>query len=510
MRQIKNIKIERIAYGWVGIARASDGKKILIKWWALPGSIVDITVKKKKNDYIEGHISKIHQYDDKYLDWKIFCSHFFSNIAQNGEITDISKSDENIEKYKIGCGGCKWQLISYPKQLELKQGIVADCFRKIKNKPEFLPIVPSPNDKWYRNKIEFSFGVYISDKEGVNSKWNLWFHKQWEFSKVVDIDNCGLISPKANEVFEHIKTLCFQSWLATYDQKFNRWFFRHLVIREWINTGQMLINLSVHPNGIIDETNKDYWKNLKITFENNEFLKKNINSFVITYNDSLADIVRGDNIQTEILWWNSYIYEKLKLNISSKEITPTFRISPFSFFQTNTHGAEKLFETAMQNVLSYWEVKWKILDLYCGAGSIGISFLKAEISESLLWVEIVEEAICDANHNAEINAIPDNCKFIASASEKILSNNPEISEEINNIGLVIVDPPREWLHKNVIEWIAKLKSENNFKLLYISCNPSTMARDVELFLEKWFKIQSLQAVDMFPQTHHIETIWILI
>jgi 23S rRNA (uracil1939-C5)-methyltransferase len=141
--------------------------------------------------------------------------------------------------------------------------------------------------------------------------------------------------------------------------------------------------------------------------------------------------------------------------------------------------------------------------------------LKLWIGNELLWIEIVPEAIQDARYNAEINGVKDKCQFIASAAEKILipdsSNNNSITEQrLTDIWLVIVDPPREWLHSNVINRIAKLKQSNNFKLLYISCNPTTMARDIEMFDNLWFKLKSLQPVDMFPHTHHIETIWILL
>jgi tRNA/tmRNA/rRNA uracil-C5-methylase (TrmA/RlmC/RlmD family) len=207
------------------------------------------------------------------------------------------------------------------------------------------------------------------------------------------------------------------------------------------------------------------------------------------------------------LFWDWYIFDKLVF----EESEATFRVSPFSFFQTNTHGAEKLFQTwadAIKKINS--NIKWKILDLYCGTGSIWISFLKMWIWDSVLWIDIVQEAITDAHYNAKINWIEDKCKFIASPSEKILKNYPEVQNELTDIWLVIIDPPREWLHKNVIERIDNLRENNKFELLYISCNPTTMARDVELFIERWFKLKSLQPVDMFPQTHHIETVWVLI
>ena len=510
MKNLQNIKIERIWYGWVWIAKLEDGKKLLIKWWALPWSIVDVNITKKHSDYLEWHIAKIHEYDKSFLDNEIFCPHFFSTITRHSEERsdeesknnkqDSSLTAQNDKKNKIGCGGCKRQMISYDKQLELKEWIVQDCFRKLENKPTFLPIIWSPKEKWYRNKIEFSFWVYISAKEWRDEKRNLWFHKQWEFSKIIDIDSCGLISDKMNQVFEYLKKLCFESWLPTFDQKFHRWFFRHLVIREWQNTNQLLINLNVFPLLDDDTDWKQKRENLKNQLKADEFIQKNISTFVVTYNSGLADIVRWQDITTETLRWDWYIYEEFNFpkDNSDEIVSSKFRISPFSFFQTNTHGAEKLFGTAAQSI---WEIKWKILDLYCGAWSIGISFLKLGIGSELLGIEIVPEAIQDAWYNAEINWVKDKCQFIASAAEKILlpdTDSPLIKggrgDFLTDIWLVIVDPPREWLHTNVINRIAKLKQTNNFKLLYISCNPTTMAREPELFkmVENKFNAQSLK------------------
>ena len=154
-------------------------------------------------------------------------------------------------------------------------------------------------------------------------------------------------------------------------------------------------------------------------------------------------------------------------------------------------------------------IEGNVLDLYCGAGSIGLSLLKMGIGKELVGVEIVEEAIVDARHNAKINGLEARSFFVASPAEKMLINFPELKEKIQNVGLVVIDPPREGLHPNVIKHLADLKQQYAFKLLYISCNPITMARDIELLVEEGFSFKQVQGVDMFPHTHHIECISVL-
>ena len=544
---IKNLKVYKLWHWWIWISSLSDGKKVLIKWWALPGSTVDVTVVKRRKDYVEAHIVETKKYDEKMADGEIFCPHFF-----------IPKwiSEANAWTEKIGCGWCKWQMMSYQTQLWIKQQLVEDAFKKLnKNleekwrKIQILPIIPSPLDKWYRNKIEFSFGVYKQQnpefrkwikewksEEEILKEWIhkydidanqcCGFHKQWEFAKIVNVDSCGLISEKMNQVYETIKNLCFNSWLPVFDQKTHQWFFRHLVIREWIHTQQLMVNLSIS-FGNLDAEQTKLWEQLMEDFQKNEFLKKNVTTFVITYNEWLSDTVKNDQSETKVFWWDGYIHEQLNFVQNKKEIVDlenenseqevnnetklTFRISPFSFFQTNTLWAEKLFWTAF-NML--WNIEWNLLDLYCWAGSIGLSLLKQNNGKNkdseLIGIEIVEDAIRDANVNASINWLENQSFFVASPCEKVLNKFPELEEKIRNIWVVVVDPPREWLHPNVIEWIWKLKKEYKFKLLYISCNPVTMARDIEMLVnEQWFNAKEVQPVDMFPHTHHIENISVL-
>lgn len=489
---LENIKIEKIWYGGIGIASREDGKKILIKGGALPGSVVDCKIVKKKKDHIQAHIVNIKSYDPQYTTNKPLCPHFFAPGAE----------PSGLPKHKVGSGDCKRQMIPYDKQLELKQAIVEDSFFKVKQKGEMRPIVPSPLQVNYRNKIEFSFWVYISQKDEVHANRQLGFHKQGEFSKIVDMDSSILISDKANKLYAYLKDLFKKSGLSTHDQKTHKGFFRHLVMREGINTQQMLINLSVAEEKLENSEQKEQREKLQKTLLNDEYLREEITTFVITDNNGLADIVRGQDISTRLLWWDWVIYEKLIFG--NTEVS--FRVSPFSFFQTNTHGAEKLFGTAAETV---GKIKWNVLDLYCGAGSIGLSFLKLGLGERVVGVEIVEEAIIDAKHNAKINGVEELCDFFAGPSEKFMTDEFINSQYCKDLWLVVIDPPREWLHKKVIEMISKLRANNTFKLLYISCNPVTMARDVQLFQEEGFVLKTLQAVDMFCHTHHIECIGLL-
>lgn len=534
-KTLNRIKIDKIGYGWVGLARMSDGKRILIKWGALPGSIVDLRIVKQRKDYVEAHITHVQSLDPKIVDGEIFCPHFF---WEEGKLEDGKSKLE--AKHKIGCGGCKWQMLSYANQLKLKEDIVNDAFTKIKKKlPDLFvsSIIWSPEEKHYRNKIEFSFGKYITKWPWIIEHWTLkiekWaqnitlsdrslgFHKQGEFSKIIDIDTCGLISDEANTLFATIKELCIASGLPIYDQMTHQGFFRHVVIREGTNTQQFLVNLSVSENNL-KEDGFSKWNTLMETLKNDTFLREKVNSFVITYNNGLADTIRNNESQTKTFWWEWYIYEKLIFQNSQKTSGDTssdilntntgnatevsFRVSPFSFFQTNTLWAQQLFAQAMKMV---GNVEGTILDLYCGTGTIGISFLKVGKGNQLVGIEIVEEAITDARYNAKINGMENKVVFLANPAEKAFTQTPEIKNKLHNIGLVIIDPPRDGLHKNVVQMICDLKKESDFKLLYISCNPVTMVRDIELLVAWGFSIKEIQPVDMFPQTHHIECIWLL-
>jgi len=485
---IENVKIEKVWFGWVGIAHTEDGKTILVSGWVLPGMVVDVKILRKKSDFIKAQAVKINSWNLD-LSKSTICKHHFVYD------TNLFTNTEDKSASKVGCGWCKWQILPYEEQLELKEQVVKDSFTWTSFFNDvYSGIVPCKKVFNYRNKMEFSFWKYIS-KEERYSDWSLWFHKQWQFSKIVDIDSCLIAWEKINEIFAYLKELIKKSNLPVYDQFNHSWFLRHLVIREWSNTWQILVNLAVATK-YLDENKKDItkWQKLQEKFMQDEYLKKNITTFIITENNGLADVVKWQDIKSTPLWGWGNIFEKLI--IDNEEIT--FRVSAFSFFQTNTHQAQVLFQTA-KDMLP--KIKWNVLDLYCGAWTIGITLSKIWIWKELLWVEIVEDAVKDAYKNAEINWLK-NAKFIADKAENI-------NFEAENIGLVVIDPPRSGLHKNVVEFLIDLKNKYNFPLLYISCNPVTMARDLKMLEEGWWKVQNLKAVDMFPHTHHIEMIGLL-
>ncbi|MDR2415105.1 MAG: hypothetical protein LBD75_00345 [Candidatus Peribacteria bacterium] len=352
---------------------------------------MNVKVVKRRKDFIEAHIIDTKKYDPHFADGEIFCPHYF---------IPRGVSEVNAGTEKIGCGGCKWQMMSYERQLELKQQLVEEAFKKVNNilkadqKTEirFLPMIGSPLTQGYRNKIEFSFGVYkqqtseYREREKqqkycrdnglpcpngkavnqylINNNRGCGFHKQGEFSKIVDVDSCGLISAKANQIFQTIKKLCLESGLPVYDQKIHQGFFRHLVLREGVHMGQLMVNLSVCLANLNDKQTKQREVLLQQVKEEKS-LRELITTFVITNNAGLADTVKNEKSETSIFRGEGHICELL--------CSCTFRISPFSFFQTNTHGAEELFSTAFKMLGDF---EGNILDLYCGTGSIGLSLLK--------------------------------------------------------------------------------------------------------------------------------------
>jgi len=516
---IKGLTVYKIGYWGIGIASLPDGKKVLIKGGALPWSIVDVRVVKNKKDYIEAHLLEIRKYDEKIINGTPLCAHFFSPIWE-----------QNQPAHKTGCGGCKWQVMTYESQLALKESIIKDAFSKLSKTHQinFLPIVGSPLEKGYRNKIEFSFGVYKQlndvfkkakkswtpeqelldqglEKYAVDSDFNIGFHKQWEFSKIVDVDSCGLISEKANQVFTYFKKLCLESGLPVYDQKTHQGFFRHLVLREGVNTHQMMINLSVSNENLSDEKGETQLREQFLEkIKADSFLQDQVSTMIISYNNGLADVVNNPETEIKTFWWEGSIYEKLFFTQKEGECEAIFRIWPSSFFQTNTLGAEKLY-AKVQEYSSFSEnaeEKPVIYDLYSGTGTI--TQLMSKVAKQAIGVEIVEEAVDAAKENAKENHV-ENCIFYAGDVLKVLEAG-QGETELPYPDFIIVDPPRDGMHKKALE---KIISYGVKRLVYVACKPKSLARDLEALQNDGYKVQKLCAVDMFPRTNNCEVVALL-
>lgn len=500
---LQNITIDKVGHGGIGIGRTDDGKKVLVNGGVLPGSVIDVIVTKGKKDFFEGRVFFVHTLSKEFAEVQPPCPHYFAPWSQIDTAGEWSPT--------VWCGWCKWQQVRYDKQLLLKTDIVLDSFRGIKDSlqhAEMRDILPSPEERWYRNKIEYSFGDW--KKWDVHNQWALWFHKQGQFSQIVDIHECLLVSQTARQLFHHLKDLCKSSGLPVYNQVRHQWFFRHLVVREWFNTGQFIVNLSV-ADAYLDAQGLEQRQVFQETLKQDSFLKKHVTSFLISRNNGLWDTVYNSETIQAPLWWESYMFEKLRFSpqwsdtmTEENTIEANFKVSINSFFQTNTFGAERLFSSAAEIL---WDIRGPLIDLYCGTGTIGISFQKLWIGDSLYGIEIVEDAIIDANYNAQINGLTD-YYFIAGKAEELLHTDETFAQACEETNCIIVDPPRDGLHKNVISFLRNLKNKKPYKLLYISCNPVTLARDIWL-LSDVFTPRIIQPVDMFPHTHHIETICLM-
>lgn len=521
---LENITIETVWFGGVGVGVASDGRKVLVKGSVLPHSTIDCVIFKVKKDYIIWLPLRVQHVDPEWANQTPPCPHYSNPL--------IPVPEDTI--HKNGCGWCKWQLLSYSKQLELKTHLVKDSFRGVSyllEETPLQPIIPSPVEYHYRNKIEFSFGKYITKRandkkakqrrlENIDSQEQtptesefshfydrqLGFHKQGSYNHVIDVDQCYLISQRLHEVYLHLKQLCQSSQLPVYDQKRHTGVLRHIVMREGHNTGDILINLVIAQDNIASHGLSSQRETFRTQLLEDTFLRQTVTTCILTNNSTVSDAIRRADTTPETLWGKGYIFEKLQFN--NGEHTIQFRISPFSFFQTNTRAAQTLFSTAAQMIQLPTDKK-VIMDLYCGAGTIGLSLLSQGLGDEVIGIEIVEDAIRDAHYNAQLNGLSDRSYFVAGKTEDLISRDPVIKEKIEQVWLILVDPPREGLHKDVCVFLNELRQRYNFQLIYISCNPVTLARDLDLLKQGGRTIETLQPVDLFPQTHHVEMISVL-
>lgn len=463
---LQNVVVEKLVFWGKWFARLKsenkdiDGKAIFISGWVIPGSIVNLRVLKSRKDFIEAQAQE---------------------IIQKSPIE--KEHPENIYGMQAGTARVN---IPYDEQLKMKAWQIEEALFHVKKfQAEVLlsPIVASPLVNNYRNKIEFSFWKFISAKHEKNEHFNVWFHKQWEFSKIEDFDGTILISKLANHIYKEIKDFAKNSWFPVYDQFNQQGFFRHIVLREAFFTGQMMIIFSInHTFSWIQNLDfvKDFFNNLAKKYTE-------ITSIYLSLNDSKADIAIW---KLELIYGKPYIEEKL--------LGLTFNISPKSFFQTNSYWAEKLYSEVLGQINSKDLKDFKVLDLYGGTGTIGMVF--APHSKKVISVELVKDASEDGKENALKNGIK-NMDFVNAKVEEFLDDYLKNWEKAD---LLIIDPPRAGMHPDALPNILKFKTKN---IIYVSCNPATLARDLMYILEQSdYKIVNVTPVDMFPHTSHIETI----
>ena len=447
----------------------------------------------KKKDIIEGKIIKT-EFPNKGTficeDQKVTVKGVIDGQTIKGQVTKKRKSGcvvrllDVLEKSPLEdakpvcphfgiCGGCFYQTVSYENQLKIKEGMVRDLLKDYVNDDIWEEIKASPKVHGYRNKMEFSFGDEVKD-----GPLALGMHKKNTFHDIVNITDCQIVDNDYNLIVKCALNIAQQMELPFYHKMRHEGYFRHLVVRRAESSGDILVNIVT-----TSQAEADFTKLRAALLELP--LSGKIIGILHTTNDSLADVVQADKI--DILYGQDYFYEEI--------LGLKFKISPFSFFQTNTLGAEVLYKTARDFV---GETKDKVIfDLYSGTGTI--AQMLASVAKKVVGVEIVEEAVEAAKVNAELNGL-DNCEFIAGDVLKV------VDELEDKPDFIVLDPPRDGIHPKAIQKIIDFGVE---QMVYISCKPTSLARDLEVFEAAGYKVKRATAVDQFPNTVHVETVVLL-
>jgi len=456
---LEKVRIENIGAEGKSLARV-DNMVVFIKG-AVPGDVADLQVTRKKGRYMEARVVKTHSFSDQRTE--PFCEHFGV------------------------CGGCKWQQLPYDRQLFYKQQQVEDAFRHIAGVkiPETLPILPSNPTSEYRNKMEFTFSRHrwLLDHEAasdhpIEHTNAVGLHVPGRFDKVVDIRHCHLQGEPSNQIRNFLRDLALKKGVSFYDHRTNEGLMRNLIVRT-STLGELMVILSVQ----FDEP---------VVYEMLDEIKQkfpDITSLMYTVNPKKNETLYDQ----EILVWSGrdHIFEKLE------ELT--FKIGPKSFFQTNSFQALELYRKARE--FAGLRGKETVYDLYTGTGTIA-NFIAPNAGQ-VVGIESVPEAIEDARVNSEINQIS-NTRFFAGDMKDIFTGS--FIKEHGKPDVIITDPPRAGMHAKVVDQILNIGPE---RIVYVSCNPATQARDVEL-LGKAYQLMKIQPVDMFPHTHHVENIALLV
>ena len=454
--------------GSEGMSVAKPEGRVIFIPFGVPGDVVDIEVFKKKKNYFEGRILRFKKYSDKRVE--PVCQHFGL------------------------CGGCKWQQLDYQWQIYYKQKQVKDNFDRIGkiDYPEIQPILGCEKQYFYRNKLEYAFSnrKWLTDGApagtyGEEEVKGLGFHLPSLFDRVVDVERCHLQADPSNDIRLFVRKFTMDHKLSYYSVRQHEGLMRNLVIRCNSKGEFMVILVIKEENGCI--------RHELIPALEKQFPQ--IISLLLIINDKLNDVI--NDLPFECLKGDPFLMETMA---SPRPGFPDlkFRIGPVSFFQTNVYQAERLYRAAFD--LAQVKGDELMYDLYTGTGTIAQYF--SRFVKRVVGIEYVEEAIADAKVNAAINGI-ENCSFFAGDMAKIFTD--EFIAANGTPDFIVTDPPRAGMAEKVVEQLLKIRAK---KIVYVSCNPATQARDLQL-LNTDYQVKAVQPVDMFPHTQHVENITLL-
>lgn len=460
-----DLTIESLAYGGKGIAKIDDF--VIFVKDSIPGQKVKALIYKKRSGYTEARPLEVIQESQDFTE--PLCKHF---------------------KY---CGGCTFQQLIYEKQIEQKVQQVKDAYQRLAgiDKVTIDKIIQANQIYNYRNKMEFTFSnrrwILPDEEKDTDSSFALGLHIPGRFDKILDIHECHIQPQIGNNILNFVRKKAIELQLKPYGAKTHIGFLRHLVLRFGVNTNQIMVNI------VTSYENTDLLFSL-VSDLVNEFPQ--ITTVINNVNTRKADIAFGE--------YEIILHGEPIITDSINELE--FEISANSFFQTNTLQAEKLYNEVL-NVANLTG-KEIVYDLYCGTGSI--SLFLAQKAKMVYGFEMISSAVEDAQQNAIKNGI-ENAQFFKANLDTYFKGYVSFSNftkkyNISNPDVLVIDPPRAGMHEDIVKYIPKFGAS---KIVYVSCNPATQARDLRILLNKGYKLNNTTVVDMFPHTPHIEVIAVL-
>ncbi len=455
----ENVTISDIAAEGKAIVKMND--IVIFVPFVVPGDVVDLQVTRKKSNFMEARAIHFHKYAEKRS--VAVCEHFGI------------------------CGGCKWQILPYEEQIRYKEKQVLDNLTRIGKieLPQISPIIGSSKTEFYRNKLEFTFSnkrwrtnEEIADGKIFDTMNAVGFHIPGQFDKVLDINKCWLQTEDSNDIRNEVRRYALEHELTFFDLRKQEGFLRTMMVRT-TSTGELMVILIFFYEDI--EVQEALLKHIADKFPQ-------ITSLLYIINSKANDTITDQNVL--VYKGNECIYEEME--------GLKFKIGPKSFYQTNSEQAYELYKVT--RILAQLTGNELVYDLYTGTGTIA-NFV-AHQSKQVIGIEYVPEAIADAVVNSKLNNIS-NTLFYAGDMKDIL--NAAFIEEHGKPDVIITDPPRAGMHQDVIDALLFAAPK---RIVYVSCNPSTQARDLSL-LDQNYKVTAVQPVDMFPHTHHVENVVLL-